>query len=503
MIDTSKVTRIEVIDEKGRSYVHFNSNNKVELSLQDEDKTLKVIVKQEKSAETIANEMGFKIGDRIWFVGTKEYHGKITKFLFMDNDLYCETDTIYPGSTEGINVILSGDGDDEYVTNKASVQVKSKEESVFISKLLDTKDLWTDYTASLVYNINRPNLAIDVDITFSSIGDYLEGIGQEPVLITEDKVKIWNPDQIVYRTWSGFIYPDKVEDILNDPYTNQCIFSTEQIAKDYLESLKAKFEVNKWYYHTEYGFHALFGVIGNESPVSFVGFSGLEWSETVTSKEQMENPDKFGKWTKANDAKIKQLLLKECIHRFPIGTKFKRMNRPEVIFTITKEPYFIGDTIHTNTPQSEWSSNYLGGQSNPTLFKDGKFAEIIEQPKIIRWLADSVQVMKLELDADDYVTKIADPKGKIFDNEREAWLYFFEITDKDIHALLQIKLNEGIISMMEFLKYAYINKNYKQPKTIEDKPCNTCKYTGFAMDEEPCVTCITQTTEFRHYVKSK
>jgi len=56
---------------------------------------------------------------------------------------------------------------------------------------------------------------------------------------------------------------------------------------------------------------------------------------------------------------------------------------------------------------------------------------------------------------------------------------------------------------MEFLKYAYINKNYKQPKTIEDKPCNTCKYTGFAMDEEPCVTCITQTTEFRYYVNSK
>jgi hypothetical protein len=41
---TDKVTRVEVIDEEGRSYVNWDENNKVELSFQDDGKTLKVFI---------------------------------------------------------------------------------------------------------------------------------------------------------------------------------------------------------------------------------------------------------------------------------------------------------------------------------------------------------------------------------------------------------------------------------------------------------------------------
>ena len=41
---TDKVTRVEVIDEDGRSYVNWNDNNKVELSFQDNERTLKVFI---------------------------------------------------------------------------------------------------------------------------------------------------------------------------------------------------------------------------------------------------------------------------------------------------------------------------------------------------------------------------------------------------------------------------------------------------------------------------
>jgi hypothetical protein len=41
---TDKVTRVEVIDQDGRSYVSWDDNNKVELSFQDEGKTLKVFI---------------------------------------------------------------------------------------------------------------------------------------------------------------------------------------------------------------------------------------------------------------------------------------------------------------------------------------------------------------------------------------------------------------------------------------------------------------------------
>lgn len=43
-MDTSKVTRVEVIDEDGRAYVNWNKNNHVEVHLQDDDRTMKVFI---------------------------------------------------------------------------------------------------------------------------------------------------------------------------------------------------------------------------------------------------------------------------------------------------------------------------------------------------------------------------------------------------------------------------------------------------------------------------
>ena len=45
-MDTSKITRIEVIDENGRSYVKRDCI--VEVSIQDEGRTMKVFVEQNK-----------------------------------------------------------------------------------------------------------------------------------------------------------------------------------------------------------------------------------------------------------------------------------------------------------------------------------------------------------------------------------------------------------------------------------------------------------------------
>lgn len=37
-------TRVEVIDEHGRSYTNFSVINKVEMSMQDNDRTLKIFI---------------------------------------------------------------------------------------------------------------------------------------------------------------------------------------------------------------------------------------------------------------------------------------------------------------------------------------------------------------------------------------------------------------------------------------------------------------------------
>ena len=43
-LQNNQLTRVEVIDEKGRSYVNWNKNNKIELSYQDSGRTLKIFI---------------------------------------------------------------------------------------------------------------------------------------------------------------------------------------------------------------------------------------------------------------------------------------------------------------------------------------------------------------------------------------------------------------------------------------------------------------------------
>lgn len=46
MLPTTMINRVEVIDENGRSYVNWKPNNRTELQVQDNGRTLKVFVSQ-------------------------------------------------------------------------------------------------------------------------------------------------------------------------------------------------------------------------------------------------------------------------------------------------------------------------------------------------------------------------------------------------------------------------------------------------------------------------
>lgn len=45
---TKNVTRVEVIDQKGRSYVNWNKNNQVKILMQDDGKTMKIVISSKK-----------------------------------------------------------------------------------------------------------------------------------------------------------------------------------------------------------------------------------------------------------------------------------------------------------------------------------------------------------------------------------------------------------------------------------------------------------------------
>ena len=47
-IKLEDIIRLEVIDENGRSYTNWDKANKVELSLQDDGKTLKIFISKDQ-----------------------------------------------------------------------------------------------------------------------------------------------------------------------------------------------------------------------------------------------------------------------------------------------------------------------------------------------------------------------------------------------------------------------------------------------------------------------
>jgi len=59
-VDTSKVTRVELIDETGRVFSRWNTS--VDLSFQDGDRTLKIFVKGAKPKRTLNSALsGMKL----------------------------------------------------------------------------------------------------------------------------------------------------------------------------------------------------------------------------------------------------------------------------------------------------------------------------------------------------------------------------------------------------------------------------------------------------------
>ena len=74
----TRITRIEVIDENGRSYVNWEEDNDITLSYQDDGRTLKVFVntmKPKSPAEEAYKRVygAYPMGEPFWIVFKKGY----------------------------------------------------------------------------------------------------------------------------------------------------------------------------------------------------------------------------------------------------------------------------------------------------------------------------------------------------------------------------------------------------------------------------------------------
>jgi len=59
------------------------------------------------------------------------------------------------------------------------------------------------------------------------------------------------------------------------------------------------------------------------------------------------------------------------------GVKFYNMHSG-VIQTVDRAPYEIFDEIHVIAPKEEWSSLMEGGNSNPCIYENGKWAKLVK-----------------------------------------------------------------------------------------------------------------------------
>lgn len=107
-----EVIRVEVIDEKGRSYVNWDSKNKVQVSIQDDGKTMKIFISKEKFSGAVEIKYGnndrtsfYRNGRPIKHYSIKDqyfiYEGRKGKISYLRHDIDeeesegCETNTIY------------------------------------------------------------------------------------------------------------------------------------------------------------------------------------------------------------------------------------------------------------------------------------------------------------------------------------------------------------------------------------------------------------------------
>jgi len=101
----------------------------------------------------------------------------------------------------------------------------------------------------------------------------------------------------------------------------------------------------------------------------------------------LENDDYFGSIVKATPKQVEEFLIIVAKHKgFKVGTRFKNIDGHDFINTIGEysdfdyyDYYYSKNVLRTKVPQSEWEDSC----SNPAIYLNGKWAEIVKEPEII------------------------------------------------------------------------------------------------------------------------
>jgi hypothetical protein len=134
-------------------------------------------------------------------------------------------------------------------------------------------------------------------------------------------------------------------------------------------------KVGKWYKYPDFENWKLLITDNTKGKEKGVGFNCSEiWMKDWLT----DGGNELSSLIPCSDEEVKEALIKEAKRRgFKKGVKFIRLSNG-VIMTVDGLPYFTNGRLSVISPKTEWSSVYKGGCSNPFIFDNGKWAEIIE-----------------------------------------------------------------------------------------------------------------------------
>ena len=141
--------------------------------------------------------------------------------------------------------------------------------------------------------------------------------------------------------------------------------------------IEEEFEVGKWYKKSDDWLICITDLSPNKSGCSAYGFYENDWNGSKNWEKS--NALCLNGFKPATDKEVEEALIAHAKKLgFKEGVKFKNIE-VGCIQTFEKDLYSSDGDVNVTSPESEWSA--FGGHSNPYIFKDGKWAEIVEEEK--------------------------------------------------------------------------------------------------------------------------
>jgi len=174
---------------------------------------------------------------------------------------------------------------------------------------------------------------------------------------------------------------------ITEQQIKDCYSNPELLKQIFPDVFKNKLEVGKWYKSTD-GHSALLRVVeaykGMNENFAFESY-GFNFDGYYVQSSKSGKGFGSHNLTLATKEEVEQALFNEAEKKgFKKGAKFKTIDGSDRICTFNGMFYeFIFNTLHAQINGDEWEKDGKYISSNPEIFNNGKWAEIISEPIVI------------------------------------------------------------------------------------------------------------------------